>query len=149
VVSGSVREVVGSLMVKVPLLVFTAVVALVLSAASFAAVKTTGPGSRVDVYVHISDKNFIVEMLTQSDYKGGEELYMTDPTEVMRGEVARFNVLNVGKKPHNFTVFGKTTPTLKPGGKATILVPLVRRGSFPYTSKSKGAKTLKGVFVVN
>jgi hypothetical protein len=124
--------------------------ALVFSAASLAAVKTTGPGSRVDVYVHMSDKDFIVELLTQSDYRGGQEMFLTAPSEVVRGEVARFNVLNVGKKARNFSVFGKTTPTLKPGGKATILVPLVRRGVFPYTSKGgKGTKTLKGVFLVN
>jgi hypothetical protein len=136
-------------MLKVALLVSTVVAALVFSVASLGAVKTTGPGSRVDVYVHISSKNFILEMLTQSDYKGGQELYITDPSEVMRGEVARFNVLNVSKQARNFSVFGKTTPTLKPGGKAVILVPLVKRGSFVYTSKGKGTKTLKGVFVVN
>jgi hypothetical protein len=139
-------------MMKVRLFIFTAVAALVLSAASFAAVKTTGPGSRVDVYVHMSDKAFIVELLTQSDYKGGQEMFITDPSEVMRGEVARFNVLNVSKKARTFSVFGKTTPTLKPGGKATILVPLLRRGTFPYISKgAKGsnAKVLKGVFQVN
>ena len=136
-------------MLKVPFLVFTAVVALVVSAASFAAVETTGPGSRVDVYVHITSKNFIVELLTQSDYKGGLEMYITAPQEVLRGEVARFDIENVSKQRRNFSVFGKTTPTLKPGGKATIIVPLVTRGSFVYTSKGKGMKTLKGLFTVN
>ena len=72
-------------MLNVRLFVFTAVAALVFSAASLAAVKTTGPGSRVDVYVHISDKTFIIELLTQSDYKGGQEMFMTDPSEVVRG----------------------------------------------------------------
>jgi hypothetical protein len=133
-------------MVKFPLLVLAAAVALVFSATSLA---TTGPGSRVDVYVHITDKNFITELLTQSDYRGGQEMYLTAPTEVVRGEVARFDILNVGKKDHNFSVFGKTTAMLKPGGKATILVPLVTRGQFPYVSKGKGTPTLRGVFLVN
>ena len=39
---------------------------------------------------------------------------------------------------------------LKPGATATILVPLVKRGQFPYTSSGpKGTKVLRGVFTVN
>ena len=137
-------------MLKVRVLAFTFVVALVFSAASFAMVRTTGPGSRVDVYIHITDTKFITQMYTQSDYKGGNELYLTDPSEVQRGQVARFNILNVGKRLHNFTVFGKKSPTLKPGGKWVVVVPLVRRGAFPYASTlDKGKRGLKGVFLVN
>ena len=141
-------------MLKIPLLLCMAG-ALVFSATSSA---TTGPGSRVDVYVHITDKGFLVQLLTQSDFKGGQEMYMTDPTEVVRGEVARFNILNVGKKPHNFTVFGHTTKTLQPGGKAgtcpktncaVFIVPLLKRGQFPYKVTVNGNKSLRGVFLVN
>jgi hypothetical protein len=135
---------------KVHLFAFTVIIALVVSAASLAAVKTTGPGSRVDVFINIKDKSYIVELQTQSDYRGGQEMYLTDPSEVMRGEVARFDLWNLGNQPRTFSVFGKTTPTIKAGGKATILVPLVKRGQFPYTIKGgKGTKTLKGVFTVN
>ena len=142
-------------MLKVPLLLITVAVEMVFSAAPSA---TTGPGSRLDVYVHITDQNFIIGLYTQSDYKGGQEMYLTDPTEVMRGEVARFNVLNVGKKPHNFTVFGHTTKTLKPGGKigtcpkatcSVFLVPLTKRGTFPYKVTINGNKGLRGTFLVN
>ena len=54
-------------------------------------------------------------LYTQSDYKGGSELFFTEWSEVSRGEVARFNITNKGSKPHKFKVFGKTTKAIKPG----------------------------------
>ena len=54
--SGSIRKVSVTLMLKAPLVICAVAVALVCSAASLAAVKTTGPGSRIDVFVNIFDK---------------------------------------------------------------------------------------------
>jgi hypothetical protein len=137
-------------MLKVPLVVFAVAVALVSSAAAFAAVKTTGPGSRLDVTVNMFDTRHDILLMTQSDYKGGLELYMTDWIDVTRGEVARFTIYNKGKKLHNFKVFGKVrTKPIKPGRTATFIVPLLKRGVFPYMSTLNANKGLKGIFTVN
>jgi len=120
--------------------------ALVFSASSVA---TTGPGSRLLVYINIQDTKLIKAMYTLSDYKGGQEAYLTDDIEVTRGEIAKFTIWNQGKKPAKFTVMGRTTPLLKPGAKSYFIIPLVRRGAFPYqTLTATGKKGFKGVFNV-
>ena len=133
-------------MLKIAALSAAVVIALTFSAASVASVKTTGPGTQVTVYVNITNTSFVVELVAQA----GGETNLAAPSEIVRGDIATFDVHNVGKQAHNFSVFGKTTPFLKPGARATILVPLVRRGQFTYTSRGpKGTNVLRGVFTVN
>ena len=58
----------------------------------------------------------------------------TAASVLLRGVVAIFRVNNKGKKDHNFAVFGKETPVLKPGAKAYFQVILLSRGKFRYES---------------
>jgi len=130
-------------MPKVRIFVLAVFVALAFSASSVA---TTGPGSRLMVYFNIHDTKLVKAMYTLSDYKGGSEAYLTDDIEVTRGEIAKFTIWNQGTKPARFTVMGRKTPLIKPGKKSYFIVPLVRRGAFPYVATGK--KSFKGVFNV-
>jgi mono/diheme cytochrome c family protein len=62
----------------------------------------------------------------------------------------RFVVKNVGKSPHNFKVANRTTPTLKTGKTAALVVTFTRAGNYGYISTAKGdaARGLKGMFKV-
>ncbi len=56
---------------------------------------------------------------------------------------------NKGGKPHNFAAFGKKTPTLRPGAKASFEIALLHRGSFAYKSTlDKGKRAFSGVLEV-
>ena len=66
-----------------------------------------------------------------------------------RGVVVTFGVLNLGKKPHNFAIFGKKTPILKPRvGRAVLTVTLFTRGKFAYASTIDKGSKLRGTFQV-
>ena len=134
-------------MVKVLVLACSALVAAALFSATSLA--TTGPGSRLQVVVKITDQKVVMGMYTLSDYAGPSEQFVTGPYDVTRGQVAQFIVWNTGKKEHNFTIFGKKTPNLKPGKRATFTVSLLRRGEFLWQSTlDKGKKGFKGRFYV-
>jgi hypothetical protein len=63
--------------------------------------------------------------------------------------IATFLANNFGKKPHNFTIFGKKTKTIMPGHQARFTVTLTFRGQYPYKSTlDKGKKAFQGVFTV-
>ena len=123
--------------------------ALVFSASSLAVGKTTGPGSRLNLYVIITDQKISLDLFALSDYAGANELYEEPLQDVKRGDVALVVVENRGKKPHNFALLGEKTALIKPGGKARFTVSLLARGSFPYSSSTSGTtKDLKGKLIV-
>src|SRR5947209_6859755 len=70
--------------------------------------------AQVYVFVHVYDtvqplsdhENYRV--LMKPPCPAGSEGCLMDPSEVRRGAVATFAISNVGKKPHSFTVFGRT-----------------------------------------
>jgi hypothetical protein len=125
------------------------VLALLFSASSLAVSKTTGPGSRLDLYVLITDQKISLDLFALSDYAGANELYEEPLQDVKRGDVALVIVENRGKKPHNFSLLGKKTPMIKPGGKARFTVSLLERGSFAYSASTTGkANGLKGDLTV-
>jgi plastocyanin len=137
-------------MLKVRLLILSAAAVLVFSAESFATIKTTDPGSRLDVTVSMFDSRHDILMMAQNDCKRAYGCYMTDWIDVTVGKIARFTIFNRGTKPHNFKIFGKVrTTAIKPGHKASFIVRLERRGVFPYFSTLNGNKGLRGVFTVN
>ena len=47
---------------------------------------------------------------------------MALPGRVPRGDYLSFNIFNRGMKVHDFEMFGKKTPALKPGGHAHLFV---------------------------
>jgi hypothetical protein len=106
---------------------------LAVSAPALSSSRTTAPGQRAIVGVTITDKSITVLGNSQE----------------ARGVIATFLANNLGKKPHNFTVFGKKTKTIMPGKQARFTVTLTYRGEFPYRSTlDKGKKAFEGVFTV-
>jgi hypothetical protein len=124
---------------KASFFVLAALAALALSAASLGAVRTTAPSKRVTILVQITDKGLkFTKFLGSADAAKAELEVMPGP--VPRGDYLSINVMNMGRKPHNFTILGKKTPWIKPGKTAHLFVTAVRRGNFPYRSTlDKGA----------
>jgi hypothetical protein len=123
--------------------------AVSIPAAAFAHGQTTGPGSRLSIFVIITDQKVGLAVYALSDYAGSSELYEEQLTDVARGDSALFTVINRGAKPHSFTLLGKKTPVLKPGAKAHFTLGLFRRGSFPYVATTSGSShRLKGSLTV-
>jgi hypothetical protein len=111
----------------------TLVVGLVASVPALGSSSTTAPGEHATVGVTITDKSITVLGNSQE----------------ARGVIATFLANNFGKKPHNFTIFGKKTKTILPGHQARFTVTLTYRGEFPYKSTlDKGKKAFSGVFTV-
>jgi hypothetical protein len=102
--------------------------------ASFAGLAgaTTAPGESSSIHVKLSDTGVWIQ------FQGQEA----------RGVIADFEIVNVGKQPHSFSLLGRKTPVLKPGGKASFTVTLVRRGAFPYRSTPDKGKVIRGYFIV-
>jgi hypothetical protein len=107
--------------------------ALAVAAPALAGSRTTAPGQHAIVGVTITDKSITVLGNSQE----------------ARGVIATFLANNLGKKPHNFTIFGKKTKTIMPGHQARFTVTLTYRGQFPYRSTlDKGKKAFQGFFTV-
>ena len=111
-------------------------VALALAASGAAQLRTTAPPAVHPVKVTITDASI---RLT--------------PGRAQRGTYARFLLVNLGRKPHTFTLghtkhsTGEQTgfkKTLKPNETAVVLLFLDYRGALPYSSSSRPG--LKGVF---
>jgi len=119
-----------------------------LAAPSYAALRTTQPGSTLRVYVTLSDKGIRYAAFDVLQ-TGGQVGLVPARGGGTRGEVAIFTVKNTGKKAHDFALLGKKTPALRPGRKSVFSVVLLRRGSFPFQSTiDKGNPGFRGVFVV-
>jgi|HubBroStandDraft_1064217.scaffolds.fasta_scaffold479463_1 hypothetical protein len=93
---------------------------------------TTAPGQSSSIHVRLSDTGVWIQ------FQGQEA----------RGVIANFEIVNVGKEPHSFSLLGKQTPVLRPGGKASFTVTLLRRGAFPYRSTADKGKVFRGYFIV-
>ena len=100
---------------------------------ALAAETTTAPGQRTTIYVQITDSHLI--------FFNGNTL--------PRGVIVTFEAINQGKQTHNFSIFGRSTPVLKPGTRAKLTVTLVKRGLFGYkcTINAHG-KLFHGLFAV-
>jgi hypothetical protein len=135
--------------VKARALVVAVVGTMTFSAVSLAVPQTTAPTKRVTVLVEINDKGLtlhpFVGVGTESDL--GQNLQvLVGP--VPRGDYLSFNVYNHGKKPHDFTIFGKKTPPIKPGKAAHLFAAATVRGSFPYKSTLDKGKAFRGSMTI-
>ena len=119
---------------------------LLCSSASLAGSRTTQPGKTVLVYFVFTDKN--IAYAIYREVQGGGTNELTLQRYVLRGDFAKFFVINRGKKPHGFVFFGHKIPNLKPGGKVHFSATLLRRGSFPYRSPTDPGKAFRGAFPV-
>ncbi len=64
-----------------------------------------------------------------------------------RGDLISFNVTNKGRKPHNFSMMGKTTKAIPPGKfRNTVFYNLSRRGKYFYRSTLD--RNLRGHIIV-
>ncbi len=112
-------------------------------AQSSARPQTTAPPSVVDVKVTITDAAIRMS-----------------PKRALRGELARFILVNVGKKPHTFTFGGSKrgagvqtgfSQPLKPRQQKILLLFLDYRGRITYYGSLAADRTkpgMKGVFTV-
>jgi hypothetical protein len=126
------------------LLVATAA-ALTFSAVALATAKTTEPSKYILVSVVIRDDGITIGSWLGTKHHG-DMTPLAGP--VPRGDYLSFQVLNIGKKVHNFTAFGKKTGPIKPGGKAHLFTAALVRGNFPYKSTVDKGKAFRGVFTV-
>ena len=135
---------------RISVLIATAFLAAALSSASAIATRaTTGPGSRLEIYVFIGQQKISLAIYALSDYAGSNETYLEAPQQVTRGDTVLFIVKNKSKEPQQFTLLGEKTPLIKPGGEAHFSAALVHRGAFPYYASASGqTKKLKGSLLV-
>ena len=120
--------------------------ALLGSSASLAGSRTTQPGKTVLVYFVINDQKIVYGIYREQ--QGGGTDFLTLEKYVVRGDFAKFFVINRGKKAHGFVFFGHKIPTLKPGGKVHFSAALLRRGSYPYSSPTDPGKAFRGKFPI-
>jgi hypothetical protein len=124
-------------------LVATSVVAFVPAAQSSARPRTTAPPPVVTIKITITDSRIAMH-----------------PKRAQRGSMARFILLNLGKKPHTFklgherrgtaTQTGFTKP-LKPSEQHVLIYYLDYRGKLPYFSPlpaDRAKPGMKGIFTI-
>jgi len=71
------------------------------------------------------------------------------PSSVKHGKVT-FKVTNKGKIAHDFSIGGKTTPTLKPGASAKLSVTLKKgKAAYKCTIPGHAAAGMKGTLKVS
>jgi hypothetical protein len=119
--------------------------AFAVSGSVFAAPLTTAPSKSVLVEVLITDKGIVIDKWVSSLTHNG---LTTLAGPVPRGDYVSINVLNRGRKLHNFTIFGKTTPPIRPGRKAHLFVLANTRGSFRYRSTLDKGVSFRGTLIV-
>jgi hypothetical protein len=124
-------------------LVAAGAVALVLAALSSAQPRTTAPPPVVTIKITITDSRIAIS-----------------PKRAQRGSMARFILLNVGKKPHTFKLGherrGTATQTgftyaLKPGAQHILIYYLDYRGKLPYFGSLPADLSkpgMKGIFTI-
>jgi hypothetical protein len=124
-----------------------AAAALILPATSLAHPATTAPGKKITIVVVLNDQGVRLAAFTQQGAGSVATLApLTGP--VPRGDFVSINVYNRGSKAHNFRILGKTTRTMKPGGKAHLFVTVLKRGKVPYSSPLDKGKAFTGFLTV-
>ena len=108
-----------------------------------AAVATTAPSTTATVFVLINDRGIEVSAYQETMKDNSPTLGMMRGG-LPRGELLHFDVVNRGKKAHDFTIFGKKTRVLKPGQRAKFRVIATTRGHFPYKSTLDRGKQFRG-----
>jgi hypothetical protein len=124
--------------------------ATIFTAVSLARETTTTPSKKITVVVVINDRGIKVSLFADALGVDGRPEANTAMavTRVPRGGYVSFNVFNRGKRVHDFKVFGKTTPPIKPGGRAHLFSPANARGAFAYGSTMDKGAAFRGVLTV-
>jgi hypothetical protein len=117
------------------------------SGGALAAANTTAPSKRVTVLVQINDKAMkLTKFIGSSDAAQAELEVMPGP--VPRGDYLSINIVNEGKKAHDFTILGKKTPRIRPGQRAHLFLTLLRRGNVLYRSTLDNGPSFRGYITV-
>jgi hypothetical protein len=124
------------------------VAAAALSPASLARPTTTAPSANVVVLVLINDRKIAVFRYQEVLTPDSELVPLRSYQPVPRGDHLTFNIFNRGKKPHDFVIFGKATPLIRPGHKAHLSVTATVRGNFRYGSRSDKGKAFSGFLTI-
>jgi hypothetical protein len=135
--------------VNVRALVLTTAASLTFVSVSLAGPKTTVPTKTVLVSVVIKDTGIILSAYRYTELGNGQYGYDPLPGPLPRGDYLKFLVLNLGKKTHNFTIFGKKTPPLKTGRKAHFNKLALVRGTFRYRSTLDRGKAFRGTLIIS
>jgi hypothetical protein len=118
---------------------------MTICAASFAASTTTEPTKYILMGVIIRDTGITVGTWHSTKHHG-DMVPLAGP--VPRGDYLSINVINIGKKVHNFTFLGKKTAPIKPGKKAHLFTAALTRGNFVYKSTLDKGKKFRGTITV-
>jgi hypothetical protein len=108
---------------------------------------SSAPSKSVTVLVVIDDGGISIHKFRQSGSGSGASLETLDGP-VPRGDLVTFNIYNRGKNLHNFAIFGKTTPALKPGKKGHLYFAVKTPGKFLYKSTLDRSKAFQGYLTV-
>jgi hypothetical protein len=133
---------------KLLVLMLAVAVAMTFSSFSLAGAKTTAPSKKVLIFVLINDDGIYLGKYGMIINNKFAEDLVPLTTAVPRGDYVSFQVLNRGKNVHDFTILGKRTPRLKPGGKAHLFLTALTRGNFLYRSTLDKGKSFRGYLSV-
>ncbi|MBV8080574.1 MAG: hypothetical protein JO186_09410 [Actinobacteria bacterium] len=125
----------------VPVAALAAAAVAAFPAGSLARTATTQPSKFLTITVVESDKNVRLGIYASTATHDG---LIEVGANIPRGDYISINVINVGKKPHDFKIFGHQTKVLKPGGKAHLYVAALIRGTYPYGSTIDKGKSFHG-----
>ena len=132
---------------RVLTLTLAAAALLAVPSVSLAAARTTLPTKTIVVEVFITDQRVLVIPYQGQSISSVGFVPLVGP--IPRGDYVKFSVLNRGKKLHSFTIFGKKTAPIKPGGRAVFNKLALVRGRFPWASPlDKGKKGFSGTITV-
>jgi len=127
----------------------TAAAALAFSATTLATPKTTVPTKTVLIQVLITDQRVTVAQYQGETLGNGQPGYAVFVGTIPRGDYLKFVVQNRAKKVHGFTIFGKTTKPIKPGGIAHFNKLAKVRGSFAWRDTFDKRKAFRGRIVID
>jgi hypothetical protein len=141
------REELDGMRVRALVLAVAAMIAAsaVLPSASLAATRTTTPTKFVLIVFIITDRGATVGKFASAP---NHDSMIPVPEIIPRGDIMTINVLNRSKKVLTFSVFGKKTPPIKPGGKGHLQQIALVRGSFQWTSKVGPAVLHHGFLII-
>ena len=87
---------------------------------------------------------------TTIQVKGGEFFFRLSTKSIAKPGKVTFVFKNIGHVPHNIKINRKSTPTIRPGKTARLVVTFSKKGKYAYlcTVPGHAAAGMKGVFTV-
>jgi hypothetical protein len=108
---------------------------------------TTAPTNDYQGLVRITNSGLkLFEFVGYNDAPFADLVPTSGP--IPRGDNMNITIVNYSTRAENFTILGKTTPTIRPGHKARLHVTFLRRGSYGYGSTLNKASNFHGSITV-